>query len=106
MIKVKELNDDALIDIKVNKSFYLMAKAASVHLLQQMNVADKGLEYISGLMNVKYEDMDDNHRAFYTIILVIAEIERKATEENLFTEKEVLLPGDEGYVEPATPDSN
>jgi hypothetical protein len=102
MIKVKELNDDALLDIKVNKSFYLMAKAASVTILQKMNVQDKGQDYINSLTSKKYEDMDDMERAFYTVILIIAEIERQATENKLYVEKEILQPGDEGYVEPTT----
>ena len=36
MIKVKELKDDAILNIKVNKSFYLMAKAASFTILQNI----------------------------------------------------------------------
>lgn len=105
MIKAKELKDDAILDIKVNKSYYLMAKAASFTILQQMNVVEKGEEYFKSIMTQKYEDLDDLQRAFYTIILLLAEIERKATDENLYNEKEILEPGDEGYVEP-TPDSN
>jgi len=105
MIKAKELKDDAILDIKVNKSYYLMAKAASFTILQQMNVVEKGEEYFKSIMTQKYEDLDDLQRAFYTIILLLAEIERKATDENLYTEREILEPGDEGYVEP-TPDSN
>ena len=101
MIKVKELTDDALLDVKVNKSFYLMAKAASVTILKQLNVEDKGEEYVKTLTSRKYEDMDDMERAFYTIILVVAEIERQATENKLYIEKEILVPGDEGYVEPS-----
>jgi hypothetical protein len=105
MIKVKELNDDVILDIKVNKSFYLMAKAASVTLLQQINIEEKGEDYITNLTTKKYEDMDDMERAFYTIILMIAEIERQATELKLYTEKEILVPGDEGYVSP-TPEKD
>jgi len=105
MIKAKELKDDAILDIKVNKSYYLMAKAASFTILQQMNVVEKGEEYFKSIMTQKYEDLDDLQRAFYTIILLLAEIEKRATDENLYNEKEILEPGDEGYVEP-TPDSN
>lgn len=105
MIKAKELKDDAILDIKVNKSYYLMAKAASFTILQQMNVVEKGEEYFKSIMTQKYEDLDDLQRAFYTIILLLAEIEKRATDENLYIEKEILEPGDEGYVEP-TPDSN
>ena len=35
-IKVKEIKDDAIIDIKVNKAYYLMVKATSLYLFKQM----------------------------------------------------------------------
>lgn len=102
MIKVKELKDDAMLDIKVNKSYYLMAKAASFTLLKSMNISEKenGDEYFKKIMQEKYENLDEHQRAFYTIILLLAEIEKQATENNLYVEKEVLEPGDEGYEEP------
>ena len=105
MIKAKELKDDSILEIKVNKSYYLMAKAASFTILQQMNVVEKGEEYFKTIMTKQYEELDDLQRAFYTVILLLAEIERKATDENLYTEREILEPGDEGYVQP-TQDSN
>ncbi len=102
MIKVKELKDDAMLDVKVNKSYYMMAKAASYTILKGMNIPDKenGDEYFKKIMNDKYENLDDDQRAFYTIVLLLAEIEKQATENNLFIEKEILQPGDEGYEEP------
>jgi hypothetical protein len=105
MIKAKELNDDAILEIKVNKSYYLMAKAASFTILQQMNVADKGENYFKSIMTSKYEDLDDLQRAFFTVVLLLAEIEKTATDKNLYKEKEILEPGDKGYEEP-NPDSN
>jgi hypothetical protein len=104
MIKAKELKDDAILEIKVNKSFYLMTKAASFVVLQGMNIQDKGDEYFKSILTKKYEDLDDQQRTFYTLVLLLAEIERKATEENLYTEKEILEPGDEGYVAPSIQD--
>jgi menaquinone-dependent protoporphyrinogen IX oxidase len=103
MITVKELKDDALIDIKVNKSFYLMAKAASFTILKGMNIPEKenGDEYFKKIMNEKYENLDDKQRAFYTVILLLAEVEKQATDKNLYVEKEILEPGDEGYKEPS-----
>ena len=100
MIKAKELKDDAVLNVSVNKSFYLMAKAASFTILQQMNIEEKGDEYFKSIMTSKYEDLDDLQRTFYTIILILAEIEKQATEKNLYIEKEILQPGDEGYVDP------
>jgi hypothetical protein len=100
MIKAKELKDDAIINISVNKNFYLMAKAASFTILQQMNIEEKGDEYFKNIITTKYEDLDDLQRSFYTIILVLAEIEKQASEKNLYTEKDILEPGDEGYIDP------
>jgi hypothetical protein len=99
MIKVKELKDDAILDIKVNKSFYLMAKAASFTILQQITAGEKGEEGLKEITTKKYEDLDDMQRTFYTLVLVLAEIERQATELNLYNEKEISEPGDENYKE-------
>jgi menaquinone-dependent protoporphyrinogen IX oxidase len=79
-----------------------MAKAASYTILQSMGIQEmkNGDEYFKKVMNEKYEDLDDTQRAFYTIILLLAEIEKQATENNLYVEKEILEPEDEGYVEP------
>jgi hypothetical protein len=104
MIKAKELKDDAILEIKVNKSYYLMAKAASFHILQSMNINEKGNEYFSKIMNEKYEDLDNDQRTFYTLVLLLAEIEKQAQANEQFIEKEILEPGDEGYVEPVTED--
>jgi len=100
MIKAKELKDDAILSIKVNKSFYLMAKAASFTILQSMNIQEKGEDYFKAIMSKKYEELDDIQKAFYTIVLLLAEVERQAQAENLYTEKEILEPGDEGYIAP------
>ena len=100
MIEVKELKDDAILDIKVNKSFYLMAKAASFTILQQITAGEKGEEGLKEITTKKYEDLDDMQRTFYTLVLVLAEIERQATELNLYNEKEISEPGEENYKEP------
>jgi hypothetical protein len=104
MIKAKELKDDALLEIKVNKSYYLMAKAASYTILQTMDIPNKGDEYFKQIMSQKYEELDDMQRAFYTIVLLLAEIESQATKNEMYTEREILEPGDEGYVAPSIQD--
>lgn len=98
-IKVKELKDDAVFDIKVNKPFYYMVKAASYHIVANITATDKD-SYFKEIITKKYEDLDDTQRTFYTMALLLAEIERQASQNNLIVEKEVLQPGDEGYVEP------
>jgi hypothetical protein len=100
MIKVRELKDDVILNVRVNKSFYYMAKAASFVVLQSMNIPEKGDEYFKEVMSKKYEELDDQQRTFYTLVLLLAEIESQAVKENAFVEKEVLEPGDEGYVPP------
>lgn len=99
-IKVKELKDDALVDIKVNKNYYLMMKSALFYIfMQKENGPDKDAA-LKKIMESKFEDMDDWERSFHTITLFLAEVEKQATANNLYDEKEILEPGDEGYVEP------
>jgi hypothetical protein len=98
-IKVKEIKPDVLISINVNKNFYMMTKALSYYLYQHI-LTDKSEEYMKSIMTKKYEDLDDAQRSFYTVALLLAEIEHQAKTNNHIEEKEVLQPGDEGYVEP------
>jgi hypothetical protein len=98
-IKVKELRDDAIIEVKVNKAFYLMVKAILLNLINNITVEDKDA-YIKESMTKEYKDLDENQRSFYTTALLLAEIEKVAKDNNLYQEKEILEPGDEGYVAP------
>jgi hypothetical protein len=100
-LNVKELKNDALIDIKVNKNFYLMVKSLSYYLFQSVKDDKEREESLKKIMSGKYEEMNDFERSFYTTTLILAEIERVAKEQNLYEEKEILEPGDEGYVEPS-----
>jgi hypothetical protein len=99
-LKVKQLKEDVLIDVKVNKGFYMMLKGTLYHLFNQMDDVKKREESLKNVMNKKYEEMDSYERSFYTITLILAEIERVAAEQNLFTEETILEPEDEGYIEP------
>jgi len=99
LVKVKALKDDAILDIKVNKNYYLMVKALSFYLFNQIKVDNKE-EYIKEIVTGQYDKLDDLQKSFYTIALLLAEIEKTATTNNLYEEKEILEPGDEGYVAP------
>lgn len=99
-VKVKEIQDDAVVSIKVNKSFYMMTKALSFQLYQQISTKKNAEEYLKEVMTKPYVELDDLQRSFYTVALLLAEIENQIKAENLYTEKEVLEPGDEGYVAP------
>ena len=100
MIKVQELKDDAIVDIKVNKTYYLMVKALSFKLVKEMFDANPDPEYLKETMSKKYEDMDDLQRCFHTTALLLAEIETQSKAQNQIQDKEILEPGDEGYVVP------
>jgi hypothetical protein len=45
-------------------------------------------------MNKPFNDMTHWEQSFYTLTLLLAEIEKQATEKNLFEETEVDVPGD------------
>ena len=71
-----------------NKSFYLMSTAVSFYLFTTDEAEDKD-QYLKDLMNKEYQELDDLQRSIYTVILLLAEIERQATETNQFEEKEI-----------------
>ena len=90
-VKVKELQDDAILDIKVNKSFYMMVKASLVVIfkeLQEQNT-EKTEDILKAVMNQNYTDLNDKQRVFYTLTLIVAEMERQAQLNNLTVEKEI-----------------
>jgi hypothetical protein len=99
-ITVKEIKDDAVVSIQVNKSFYMMTKALSFYIYQNIGKNNQTEEYLKDIMTKSYVDLDDLQRSFYTVALLLAEIEAQFKTENLYTEKEILEPGDEGYVAP------
>jgi len=99
MFKVKEIKDDAIIDIKVNKAYYLMVKSVSLYLFKQIPEKERET-YLKDSLTKDYKDLDELQRSFRTIALLLSEIENSATEQNLFMEKEVLEPEDPGYKAP------
>lgn len=99
-IKVKELKDDIILDVKVNKAYYMMLKSTLFYLFQQQSDEALREESLKRIMTGKYEDMNDLERSFYTVTIMLAEIEKVAKEKDAYDEKEVLEPGDEGYVAP------
>lgn len=91
--KIKEMKDDVILDIKVNKSFYLMSKAALMTLLMDIKEdASKDFEaFIKTVVSKEYKDMSDKEKAFYTLTLLVGEIEKQAIEKNAYDEKEIDL---------------
>lgn len=109
-IKVKEIKDDAIIQVPVNKAYYVMVKAVLYDLfttLQEKGVAE---ETLKNIMNKEYANLEPTEKSFYTITLLLAEIERQASINNLVDEKEVqanalLNPEESSDTEEST-DSN
>jgi hypothetical protein len=76
-----------------NTLFYLFNQIQA----QGKEEADKSVETVQA---ADYSKMSQVEQSFYTVTLMISEIERISVEQNLFDEKEILERGDEGYVEP------
>ena len=93
MATVKEIKDDAIINIQVNKSYYLMVKALSLQLFTNINVEDKD-GYLKELLTKEYKDLNDEQRSLYTIILLLAEVETQATKQDLYEEREITIPSE------------
>jgi len=98
-IQVKELKDDAIIAIKVNKAYYLMVKDLSLYLFKHIEVKDK-TEYIKEIMAKEYKNLDPLQRALFTTILLLMEIEKESKINDLYIDKTILEPGDAGYIAP------
>lgn len=95
------MKQDVIIDIKVNKAYYLMLKAALFYLFQNTGMTDEQRE--ASLKNVAekdYLELNDYERTFQTITRIIGEIEKTAKDNDLYEEKEILEAADEGYVPP------
>lgn len=88
-IKVKEIKDDAIIDIKVNKAFYLMTKNLLYTLFLQIQEFENSEELIKEVAEKPYAELNELQKGFHTLTLLLAEIERQATENNMFEEKEI-----------------
>lgn len=97
-----EIADNAIIDIKVNKNFYFMVKNLSFTLFKLMSQEESQIfnELIQKKENASFFDYNTLSQAqqnFYTIMLLLAEIEKEAIKNKLTQSKEVLMPEDEKF---------
>lgn len=99
-VKIKEMKDDAVFKIDLNKNFYLMMKELAFYLFTSQTDQQKLEEALKNMTTKQYSELDMFERSFFTVTLLISEIERVAKKDSLYTEKEILQPGDEGYVAP------
>ncbi len=91
-LKVKEIQDDAIIEIKVNKNFYLMIKGALFYVFKQEPDNQKKEEMVKKVLDSNMKEFTEIELAFKTLSLLVAEIERVATVENKMVDKEIDLP--------------
>jgi hypothetical protein len=89
--KVKEIKDNAIIEIKINKTFYLMLKKTLMYIFKQELDNDKITELIKKVTdkNSDNEPHTEQEFAFKTIFLLLAEIEAQADKTNQFDEKDI-----------------
>lgn len=99
---VKELQDEHIVSINVSGFFYKRVKGL---LMRTMSKKDQSFiqEFIKAESNPA-EFFKSSEEAFdlETILILIKEIENAAIEQKQYADKEVLEPGDEGYVEPTS----
>lgn len=99
-VKVKEMKDDAIVNVPVNKSYYFMMKSLSYYLFTHMGKVENPDAYLKETLSKNYQDLDELQKSFFTVALFLAQVEQQVRNEELFVEKEVLEPGDEGYTQP------
>jgi len=88
--KIKELKDDAILNVKVNKTYYHMCKAAIFIVFKEIYDNSKNSDdFVKSIISKDYNDMSDNERLFYTLTLLVGEIEKQALENDAFIEKEL-----------------
>lgn len=93
-VKVQELIDNAIVNVQVNKAYYLMVKHALYNIFSYVKDDTEREEMLQGIKNKEYKDMTDWQKTFYTMSLLLAEIERSAKEMNLVLESEIPEEGD------------
>jgi hypothetical protein len=101
-LMVKELQDEHIVSIKVSGFFYKRLKG---FLMRVMSKHDQS--FIQDF--IKHENDLENffkssEEAFdlETLLIIIKEIEKASIDQKQYADKEVLEPGDEGYVEPTS----
>jgi|TARA_R110000851_G_scaffold268549_1_gene421271 hypothetical protein len=90
-VQAKEIKNDAILDIKVNKTFYLMSKSALFSTFSRIykDTTVSSENFVKSIVSKKYEEMNDEERTFYTLSLLVGEIEKQAIETNSFIEKDI-----------------
>jgi|TARA_R110000772_G_scaffold195891_1_gene306621 hypothetical protein len=91
-VKVQEIKDGAIIDIKVNKTFYMMCKASLYTLFKENYDIKNGNPetFIKNIVSQPYDKLNEKERLFHTFTLLIGEIETQAKAQDLLLDKDNL----------------
>ena len=58
--KIKELKDDAILSVKVNKTYYLMCKASLYTVFTEIHDSSvKADDFVKSIVSKDYNDMSD-----------------------------------------------
>jgi hypothetical protein len=87
-VTVKEIKDDAIIYVPVNKTYYLMVKSVLFDLFTKLQEKGFKEDTLQSILKKPYTELSQEEKSFYTITLLLGEIEKQATDNNLFEEKE------------------
>ena len=88
--KVKELKDDAILEIKVNKTYYHMCKASVFTVFKDLyDKSGNPDDFVKSVVSKEYKDMTDKERLFYTLSLLVGEIEKQGLAQDAFVDKEL-----------------
>ena len=91
-IKVQEIKDGASINIKVNKTFYMMCKTSLYTLFKENYDIKNGNPetFIKNIVSQPYDKHNEKERLFHTFTLLIGEIETQAKAQDLLLDKDKL----------------
>jgi hypothetical protein len=103
-LTVKELQDDHIVSIKISGFFYKRVKTMFVRFLSKQNEEFTKAFIESESDPEKFFSSSEEAFDVQTMLILLKEIEKAAVEQKQFDEKEILEPGDEGYVEPTSED--
>ena len=87
-VTVKEMKDDAIINVPVNKTYYLMVKSVLFHLFTILQAKGLSENALDNILKKPYGELSEEERSFYTVTLLLAEIEKQAKDNNMYEDKE------------------
>jgi hypothetical protein len=88
-IKVKEIKEDAIINIPVNKNFYMMVKESLYNMFSIIQEKGDSEACLTNITTKPYNELSNNEKCFFTYTLLMSEIEKQAQDNNLYVEKEI-----------------